>query len=136
MINIDIAFLLDCQQLSLSSTPPTNGSYCPVTVNFTCVATDIPIALDWKINETTVVTYTVRDKDVFPHILPPTSSTPEDIEVIILTVSIEEFHVNITSVLTGNVTYLRGSTVQCSSPSQMLSSEIYYAKIQGKQTTC
>ena len=140
MINIDIIIILDCQQLSLSSSPPTNGSYCPGIVNFTCRGTNVQVILDWKIDGSIVATYIVRPADglplrpadKFPLVVPPEPSAPEGFEVTILAaVLIDGSHLNITSVLRGNVADLRGSTVSCTD-TRVPSSEQYYVEAQGK----
>ena len=131
MINIDIV-LLDGQQLSLSSSPPTNVSYCPGTVQFTCSGTDVSLILDWKIDGSIVTIYIFRTADRFPLVVPPEPSAPEGFEVSILAaVLIDVSRVNITSVLRGNVADLRGSTVYCADPF-ISSSEQYYVEAQGK----
>ena len=127
-----IIFLLDGQQLSLSSSPPTNGSYCPGTVQFTCVGTNILIVLDWKIDGSIIATYSFRRTDEFPLVVPPVPSTPEGVEVTILAaVFINDSRLNITSVLRGSVADLRGSTVYCSETTST-SNEQYYVEAQGK----
>ena len=135
MINVDIVFP-DGQQLSLSSSPPTNGSYCPGTVQFTCRGTKIPVSLEWKINENFVAIYNFRLTHMFPFAvrldIPSTSSSLEDVEVTILTAVSDGFSLNITSVLKGNVDSLQGSTVYCTPPAILLSSEKYHVDIQGK----
>ena len=131
MINIDVV-LLDGQQLSLSSSPPTNGSYCPGTVQFTCRGTDVSLILDWKIDGSIVTTYNFRRTDEFPLVVPPEPSAPEGIELTILaTFFIDGSRLNITSVLRGNVVDLRGSIVYCANPI-ISSSERYHVEAQGK----
>ena len=130
LVKTQILFFLDCQQLSLSSSSPTNGSYCPGTVNFTCRGTDISITLNWKINRTTIGTYIFR-YDTFPFFLPPTLSTPEGVELIVLYSLTDGISLqNITSMLKGNVAHLLGSAVECATA--FLSSEQYYVEAQGK----
>ena len=127
-----IIFLLDGQQLSLSSSPPTNGSFCPGTVQFTCVGTNIQIVLDWKIDGSIIATYSFRRTDELPLVIAPKPSAPESVEVTILAaVLIDGSRLNITSVLRGNVTDLRGSTVYCSELI-LSSNEQYYVEAQGK----
>ena len=141
MINIDIV-LLDGQQLSLSSSPPTNGSYCPGTVQFTCRGTDVSLILDWKIDGSIIATYSFRRTDEFPLVVPPNQSAPEGVEVTILASVLDGSRQNIASVLRGNVADLRGSTVYCAD-SITSSNEQYYVEAQGKllaqlhlSTTC
>ena len=80
---------------------------------------------------------------MFPLVIPPEPSAPEGFKVTILAaVLIDSTSQNITSVLRGNVTDLRESTVYCADPI-ISSNEQYYVEAQGKllaqlhlSTTC
>ena len=134
---------LDGQQLSLSASPPTNGSFCPGTVQFTCTGTNVAAVLEWKINGSIVTSHVFRLDDKFPLVVPPKPSAPEGFKVTILAaILIDDYRVNITSVLRGNVADLRGSTVYCADPITS-SNEQYCVEAQGKllaqlhlSTTC
>ena len=68
----------------------------------------------------------------FPLTLAPIGSVPLGVEVVIV-ISIpvpNMFQQDMTSILQGDFTALRGTTVQCSSSSD--SSEVYYIQAHGK----
>ena len=116
-------------QLSLLSSS-TNRSYCPGTVKFTCIGKNIAVTLEWKINGSVAGTYAVREADKYPVSIPPLLHLPASVVMDVLTVSSQVYSQNILSVLKGDMTDFRGSTIQCSS--QSLASELYYVKAQGK----
>ena len=95
------------------------------------MGTDIPVTLNWKINETTVGTYIFRLFHTFPLYLPPVPSTPEGVEMIVLSsISDGRSLNNITSVLKGNIAHLCGSTVNCATA--FMSGEQYHVEARGK----
>ena len=98
----------------LTSSPDTNGSYCPVTVNFTCFATNEPIGLSWTVNGSTLNTYAFPNSgmEMFPSVIFVNNIVTITVKnVVFIPPSIH----NITTELSGNVSDLIGSTISCRS---------------------
>ena len=106
------------QQLTLTSEPPTSGTFCPGPVIFTCMGTEVGGGLSWVVNGTgTLATYTfvVSDMTPFPRNLSIT--LPLDGVMAAVTsasISIDSNSVDINSVLSvRNVSVLNGASLHC-----------------------
>ena len=112
----------------LTSSPDTNGSYCPVTVNFTCFGTNEPIGLGWRLNGSIINTYAFPNSgmEMFPSVV-----FVNDILTITVknAVFIPPSTHNITSELSGNVSDLLGSTISCRTSS--IESEEIIVRLKG-----
>ena len=96
----------------LTSSPDTNGSYCPGTVNFTCVGIDEPFGLGWRVNGSIVDTYAFPNSgmEVFPEVVFVNDIVTITVKNAVIT-SLSTH--NITLLLSGNVSDLLGSTISC-----------------------
>ena len=107
-----IVLLLAIPGITLtSSSPSSNGYFCPGPVHFTCVGTEIP-SLTWRINNTYRGTYFILRGDTFPQHLafsPPLS----DVLVTITSASFSGGGQNIESTLTASVTDLNETLIEC-----------------------
>ena len=121
-------FPANAQLLSLTS-PQLNGPICPGPIEFTCVGTRVPIALQWRLNDTVHGTY-VNTGDTRPVNITLNPLLP-GVMAQVTSVSPNEDGVsmNITSTLSGDASALDGSSVQCTAFS--LTSEIYIVNVIG-----
>ena len=96
----------------LTSSPDTNGSYCPVTVNFTCFATNEPIGLSLTLNGSIINTYAFPNSgmEMFPSVIFVNNIVTITVKNAVIASSTSH---NITSELSGNVSDLLGSTISC-----------------------
>ena len=88
----------------------------------TCNGKGIPVFIDWIIDGTCAGTYSFNDDDTYPQsfLSCPRSSLHPGVELVVLSASSppgDVFTMNIMAVLQGNLTRLRGSTIQCQSNS-------------------
>ena len=109
--NVIIIFLLYLGQLELFSYPPTNASYCPGNVTFTCVGQDVSIGLNWLINGIIVENYVFTNfpDEIFPHVI---FSNHYRITVTNASQTSPVSH-NVVSTLQGDVSFLLNDTVSC-----------------------
>ena len=99
--------------ITLTSSPPpsSNGYFCPGSVQFTCVGTEIN-ELRWKINNTNSGIFLLLDEVMFP--LPLSWSPPlPDVTITITNASFGGSGQNIESTLNANVSDLRGTLIKC-----------------------
>ena len=113
-----------------------NDTFCPGIHHFTCIGRHISNLLYWRINGTVFATYIFnKSTDIFPLSIEPSFSLHDSFEFLILSASatvipIDFVVVDFVAVFKGDLTDLRGSTIQCAGN---LSSELYYIEAQGKQ---
>ena len=127
-IIIIIYYCLDSGKLYLSSSP-TNGSYCPGTLLFTCTGVDIPIAFRWLVNGSIAGRHIYSMNDEYPVTISPDVPLPASVAMVVLSAS-SGGTLNVTTVLMGDMSDLIGSTIQCES--QQLLSEVFIVEAQGK----
>ena len=105
-------FFFIVADILLTSSPNTNGSYCPVTVNFTCFGTNEPIGLSWRLNGSIINTYTFPNSgvEIFPSVVFASNVVTITVKNAVFIPPITH---NITSELSGTVSDLLGSTISC-----------------------
>ena len=129
IIIVIIYYCLDSGKLYLSSSP-TNGSYCPGTILFTCTGLDIPIAFNWLVNGSTAGSHIYNMNDKYPVTISPGVPLPASVAIVVLSASSGGILQNVTTVLMGDMSDLIGSTIQCES--QQFRSEVFIVEAQGK----
>ena len=119
----------NAQLLSLTSSPQLNGSICPGPIEFTCVGTQVPPILDWRLNATVRGSYIFRG-DTRPVSISLNLLLP-GVMAQVTSVSLNQDNVsmNIISTLIGGVSALDGSSVQCTAV--IVTSEIYVVNVIG-----
>ena len=120
----------NAQLLSLTSSPQLNGSICPGPIEFTCVGIQVPVVLQWRLNDTVRGKYTYSIGDTTPVNITLDPLLP-DVMAQVTNVSLNEdgLSVNITSTLNGHASALDGSSVQCTV--HTATSEIYMVYVIG-----
>ena len=112
MYALILLYFFTVADILLTSSPDTNGSYCPVTVNFTCFGTNEPIGFSWTVNGSIINTYAFQNNgmEMFPSVV-----FVNDIITITVknAVLIPPATHNITLELSGTVSDLLGSTISC-----------------------
>ena len=112
---------------------PNTSSNCPGPIQFTCVGTDVPNTLIWRVNDIVHRArgeYAFLPSHTFPRSIPLNPSLP-GVEVLVVSVSISNLNlINITSTLTSTATLLNGATIQCSVGFDM-NSTVYHINIIG-----
>ena len=111
-----------------------NETYCPGINLFTCIGRHESDLVNWRINGTVFATYIFYSTDIFPLSIEPLFSLYDSFEFLILSASatvipIDFVVVDFVAVFKGDLTDLRGSTIQCAGN---FSSELYYIEAQGK----
>ena len=106
---------------------------CSGPIQFTCVGTDIPNTLIWrvKVNDTDYRgEYAFVSSHNFPRSILLSPSLP-GVEVLVINVSISnQFHINIASTLTSAAMLLNGATIQCADGANV-NSTVYHIDIIG-----
>ena len=117
LVTIIVTFFTAAEQLSLTSSPPSNGPICPGPIQFTCTGTEVGQTLRWRVNGTNRVMYGFDGTDSFINYLDPRLL---GVEVMIVNTSLSRNDsriINIVSILSSNVSILKGSMIQCHSSS-------------------
>ena len=93
---------------------PNTSLNCPGPIQFTCVGTDIPNTLIWRVNDTDHRgEYAFNPSHTFPRSILLNPPLP-GVEVLVINVSISnQFRINIASTLTSDAMLLIGATIQC-----------------------
>ena len=101
---------------------PNTSLNCPGPIQFTCVGTDIPNTLIWRVNDTDLRGYAFNPSHNFPRSIP---SLP-GIEVLVINASQSSSSqnlINIESTLTTTATLVDGATIQCADGADMNSTD-------------
>ena len=120
---------VDAQLLSLTSSPQLNGPICPGPIEFTCVGTQVPLFLDWRLNDTIYGTYLYRN-DTTPLNITLDPLLPGVMAQVINVSLNSNVTMNITSTLNGSASILEGSSFQCKSSNFISTSHI--VNVRGK----
>ena len=93
---------------------PNTSLNCPGPIQFTCVGTDVPNALIWRVNGTDYRgEYAFLPSHTLPRNIPLNPPLP-GVEVLVVNASLSsQFLINILSTLTSTATLLDGATIQC-----------------------
>ena len=93
---------------------PNTSLNCPGPIQFTCLGTDVPNTLIWRVNGTDHRgEYAFLPSHTFPRSIPLNPSLP-GVEVLIINASISnQVLINVASTLTSTTTLLVGATIQC-----------------------
>ena len=118
----------DSGKLYLSSSP-TNGSYCPGTLLFTCTGVDIAIVFSWVVNGSDAGRHIYNEDDEYPVTISPHVPLPDSVAMVVLRAYGGTLQ-NVTTILMGTMSDLIGSTIQCES--QQFRSEVFLVEAQGK----
>ena len=112
---------------------PNTSLNCPGPIQFTCVGTDIPNTLIWRVrvNDTDHRgEYAFLSSHNFPRSILLNPPLP-GVEVLVINVSISnQFRINIASTLTSAAMLLNGATIQCADGANM-NSTVYRIDIIG-----
>ena len=110
---------------------PNTSLNCPGPIQFTCVGTDIPNTLIWRVNDTDHRgEYAFLPSHTFPRSILLSPSLP-GVEVLVINVSISnQFRINIASTLTSAAMLLNGATIQCADGANV-NSTVYHIDIIG-----
>ena len=119
----------NAQLLSLTSSPQLNGSICPGPIEFTCVGTQVPTTLDWRLNGTIRGNFTFRGdtRPVSISLNPPIPGVMA--QVTSVSTARGGVTMNITSTLSGGASALDGSSVNCTALT--FTSEVYMVYVRG-----
>ena len=118
-------------QLSLTSSPPSNGPICPGPIHFTCTGTEVANRLMWRVNGSDYARVTVTFNGTLVPQIRPLLHVP-GVEVMVARVSLNQENVatiDIRSILRSDVSVLTGSTIQCSAV--INSNEVHVRTIAG-----
>ena len=124
--------LANAQLLSLTSSPQLNGPICPGPIVFTCVATRVPLFLEWRLNDTVHGTYSFTGDTRPVNITLDPLLSGVMAQVTNVSPNEDGLSVNITSTLSGIASALDGSSVQCTI--HTATSEIYMVDVIGINT--
>ena len=119
----------NAQLLSLTSSPQLNGPICPGPIEFTCVGSQVPIFLNWTLNDTVRGTYLFigNTTPVSITLNPPIPGVMA--QVTSVSPNEDGVTINVTSTLSGDTSALDGSSVQCTA--NKFTSEIYVVNVIG-----
>ena len=51
-INSYFTLLVDANSITLTSSPELNNSICPQAIELTCIGTNVPFTMQWRLNDT------------------------------------------------------------------------------------
>ena len=112
---------------------PNTSLNCPGPIQFTCVGTDIPNTLIWRVRVNDIDhrgEYAFNPSHTFPRSILLNPSLP-GVEVLVINVSISnQFRINIASTLTSTAMLLNGATIQCADGADM-NSTVYRIDVIG-----
>ena len=107
--------------LVLTSEPsPSSGPFCQGRVQFTCRGTEVPIVLNWFVNDSIFATYSFANIDTYPRPFdpePPASSFPPGVVVNVTSAAMNPnvpASIDITTILdVSDVSVLNQSSLFC-----------------------
>ena len=120
-------------QLSLTSSPLSNGPICPGPIQFTCMGAEVASVLMWRINGSDYARVEFNGT-LFPLITYYPLIPGVEVPVMVTSVSVNQENnatIDIRSTLRSNVSVLTGSIIQCSA--LISSSEVHVRAIAGMQ---
>ena len=128
-------FYVAAPQLSLTSSPLSNGPICSGPIQFTCMGTEVGNVLMWRVNGSDYATVTVTFNGT---LVPQVTKNPlfpgVEVPVMVTSVSVNQENnatIDIRSTLRSEVSVLTGSTIQCSAV--INSSEVHVRAIAGRE---
>ena len=122
--------------ITLTPVPVHTGPYCPnEVIIFTCIGIAIPYILNWKINNSIIAYYNFKSTHDFPYNFTIINSNINVVAINATSANIIQGCncQNMTSILQGVASNMRGSSIRCTSPN--VESGSFNIKIQGNVFT-